>query len=348
MTFRLQAPTAHEISVSGQWARGTKTPLAQGDSGVWSATIGPLEPGIYEYSFNVDGLSIIDPGNAAIKPQRQARMSILQVPGEPPLIWDWQNVPHGTLHEHTYLAASLGRRRDLVVYTPPGYERATAERFPMLVLIHGFGDNQEGWSRHGKAHWMMDNLLAQKKAQPMIIVMPDGHPIAPETAPRGEYGAANAAAFERELLEDILPLIEATYRVREGAENHAIAGLSMGGGHALNCGLRHLDRFAWIGSFSGGMALDRLAETLEHPEQVNQQAKLLWIAIGRDDPGHARNEQLVASLAAKGIHHTWQLTEGDHSWPVWRRYFAEFATLLFQPAQGIGAGSGASRTSAGL
>ncbi len=329
VTFRLKAEKAQEIKVNGQWTPNGTLPMTRGDDGVWSATVGPVESGIYEYSFTVDGLPMIDPGNPAIKPQRQPRVSILQVPGEPPLVWDFQNVPHGTLHAHTYFSPSLGHARELVVYTPPGYETATT-KFPLLVLIHGFGDNQAAWSQHGKAHWIMDNLIAQKKAVPMIVVMPDGHPISPTAGPREEYGRANTAAFERELLEEILPLVESNYRGKEGAEAHAIAGLSMGGGHALNCGLRHLDRFAWVGSFSGGMMGDRLDEALKDPAQINDHAKLLWIAIGKDDGGRTRNEQMVANLDAKGIRHVWRLTEGKHAWPVWRNYFSEFAPLLFR------------------
>ncbi|CAN5398404.1 alpha/beta hydrolase-fold protein [soil metagenome] len=330
VTFRVGAGEAGEVAVAGQFVEGGPVSLERGEDGVWSATVGPVDPGVYEYRFIVDGMGIVDPGNPAIKPQRVPKSSILHVPGEPPLVWDWQDVPHGTLHTHTYFSKSLGQRRELVVYTPPGYEGGT-DSLPLLILIHGFGDNQASWSAHGKAHWILDNLIAEGKAEPMVVVMPDGHPVAPGTGPRDGYGEANAAALEGEIMGDILPLIRAKYRIREGSDSHAIAGLSMGGNHALHTGLRHLDTFAWISSFSGGLQLGSIVDALPDGEAANGKIELLWIAIGKDDRRLiGRNEELVAELESRGIEHTWLITEGDHSWPVWRRYFADFAPLLFR------------------
>lgn len=329
VTFRLKAPQANEVAVSGQGFAG-RVPMSKDESGQWSATVGPFEPGIFEYSFTVDGVQMIDPGNSWIKPQRQPRTSILHIAGDPPQIWDFQGVPHGTLHEHNYQSKTVGEMRRFDVYTPPGYERDSTTKFPVLYLIHGFGDNYAAWSVHGKAHWILDNLIAQGRAAPMIVVMPDGHPIAPETRPRQEYGKANADSFEHELIDEIVPLVESTYRVRAEAAGRAIAGLSMGGGHSLQTGLRHLDTFAWIGAFSAGLpSQERLSETIANADALNQKLKLFWIACGKKDSLVERNRQFEAQLTEKGIHHTWRETEGDHSWPVWRRYLAEFAPLLF-------------------
>lgn len=149
VSFRLRAPKAEEVIVAGQWGGG-RVALAKDDSGVWSATVGPIEPGVYEYSLTVDGLQMIDPGNPAIKPMRQPRTSILHLPGSPPLLHDFQAVPHGVVRSHTYHSKSLDRQRGLCVYTPPGYEQAR-QRYPTLYLQHGSGDNQDTWTAHGKA-----------------------------------------------------------------------------------------------------------------------------------------------------------------------------------------------------
>ena len=145
--------------------------MTKDDSGLWSVTVGPVAPGVYEYSFNVDGVSMIDPGNRDIKPMRAPRTSILEITGQPPLVHDFQAVPHGRVSLHWYDSKSLGRRRALQVYTPPGYDADAAARFPTMYLFHGSGDNEATWVAHGKAHWILDNLIARKSAKPMIVVM---------------------------------------------------------------------------------------------------------------------------------------------------------------------------------
>jgi enterochelin esterase family protein len=329
VTFRFKAAQANEVTVAGQGISG-KVSLTEGDNDEWSATVGPIEPGVYEYSFTVDGVQMIDPSNPAIKPQRQPRTSILHIPGEPPLVWDFQDVPHGTVHQHGYQSKTVGGLRQFFVYTPPGYERETTAKYPVLYLIHGSGDTYATWTQHGKAHWILDNLIAQKKAKPMIVVMPDGHPIAPGSGPREQYGKTNMEALEREIVDEMIPMIESIYRVKTDASHRAIAGLSMGGGHSLHTGFRHLDTFSSIGAFSAGVpGEDQLAELFANPDGFNQKIKLLWIACGKKDFLFERNRQLDAKLTEKGIRHTWTESEGDHSWPVWRRHLADFAPLLF-------------------
>jgi enterochelin esterase family protein len=327
VTFRLRAPKAAEVQVSGQW--GNRAPMTRDTNGVWSATAGPIEPGVYEYSFTVDGLNMIDPGNPAIKPMREPRTSILHLPGQPPLLHDFQDVPHGTVRQHTYRSKSLNRLRELVVYTPPGYDQHPDARFPTLYLQHGMGDNQATWVAHGKAHWILDNLIAQGRARPMLVVMMDGHAAVPGAGASGF--ASNTQAFENDLFEDVLPLIETNYRVKTDAASRAIVGLSMGGGQSLTIGLNHLDRFAWVGGFSSAVpTAEAIAPALDKPEQTRAQLKLLWIGCGKDDFLLQRNQQFIALLKDKGLPHEWRLTDGTHSWPVWRLYLAEFAPKLFQ------------------
>jgi len=327
VTFRLRAPMAVEVTVSGQWPNG-RAPMAKDANDVWSVTMGPIAPGVWEYSFQVDGLQMIDPGNPAIKPMREPRTSILHLPGRPPLPHDFQDVPHGTVRQHSYFSKSLGRMRDLVVYTPPGYDKQADARFPALYLQHGMGDNQATWVVHGKAHWILDNLIAQGRVRPMVVVMMDGH----AAAARGMAGFQdNTAAFERDLLEDVLPFVEANYRVKTDAAGRAIAGLSMGGGQSLTIGLNHRDRFAWVAGFSSATpSREAIANTLNDPAATNEKLKLLWIACGKDDFLRQRNEEFIALLKEKNIRHEWYLTDGNHSWPVWRLYLADLAPKLFQ------------------
>jgi enterochelin esterase-like enzyme len=322
VTFRLRAPKATEVVVTGQWPNG-RAAMAKDTNNIWSVTVGPIEPGVWEYGFQVDGLGMIDPGNPAIKPMREPRTSILHLPGEPPRLHDFQDVPHGAVRQQAYFSKSLGRLRELVVYTPPGYDQQTAASFPTLYLQHGMGDNQATWTVHGKAHWILDNLIAQGRAKPMVVVMMDGHAA-------GLGATNNTGLFERDLLEDVLPLVEAGYRVKREAASRAIVGLSMGGGQSLTIGLNHPDQFAWIGGFSAGVpSREAVAAALDAPEATNQKLKLLWIGCGKNDFLLRRNEQFIGLLKEKNLQHKWHLTEGDHSWPVWRTYLGDLAPKLF-------------------
>lgn len=328
VTFRLRAPKAGEVFVNGQWTNG-RAALTKETNGVWNVTVGPIEPGVYEYSFNVDGLTMIDPGNPAIKPMREPRTSILHLPGQPPLLQDFQDVPHGVVRQHTYRSKALGRLRELAVYTPPGYEQSADARFPTLYLQHGSGDNQATWIAHGKAHWILDNLIAQSRAKPMVVVMMDGHAATP--GDRGSGPQSNTTLFERDLLEDVMPFIEANYRVKLDAANRGIVGLSMGGGQSLTIGLNHLERFAWVGGFSSAVpSRETVAGALDDAASTNAKLKLLWIGCGKDDFLLKRNEDFIALLKEKNLRHEWHLTAGTHSWPVWRTYLGEFVPKLFQ------------------
>jgi enterochelin esterase-like enzyme len=327
VAFRLRAPKATEVKVSGQF--GADAPMSKDTQGVWSVTVPTVPAGIHEYRFVVDGLSVIDPQNSALKPQRWPGSSILHVPASPPAPWDLQDIPHGIVHEHTYKSKALDHWRRLHVYTPPG--AASAGRLPVLYLAHGYSDNDATWTAHGKAHWILDSLIAAKLAVPMIVVMPDAHALPPGAAGFAEYGPANSDALCRELVEDILPLVEHTYKVNAKPGARAFAGLSMGGHHALTVALNHHDLFRWIGAFSSAPpTTNSVAAGLNHAAAVNRDLKLLWIACGKKDFLFQRNGEFTALLKEKGIHYEYVETEGDHSWPVWRRYLADFAPKLFR------------------
>ncbi len=327
VTFRCRAAQAKEVKAAGQFGPDAK--MTRDEQGVWSVTVPAVAPGVYEYRFVVDGLGVIDSQNPAIKPQRWPGSSILHIPANPPAPWDLQDIPHGTVHEHTYKSKALGAWRRVIVYTPPGAEKAG--RLPVLYLAHGYSDNEGTWTAHGKAHWILDALIAGKQAVPMLIVMPDAHALPPGAGYRDDYGTANTAAFCLELITDVIPLVEQHYKVATQPKARAFAGLSMGGHHALTVALNHHDTFGWVGAFSSAPPAEKnVAAGLSGAEAVNKHLKLFWIGCGRKDFLFQRNETFTALLKEKGIRHEFAVTEGDHSWPVWRRYLAEFAPKLFR------------------
>jgi enterochelin esterase family protein len=312
-------------------------PMTKDDAGVWTATAGPLEPEIYQYNFLVDGVRILDPGNPNIKNGRALDASAFEIPGNPARFDELQAVPHGALQIRTYPSTPLKRPRKLYVYTPPQYDTEPARRFPVLYLRHGSGDNEENWSDTGRAGVILDNLIAHRKAQPMIIVMPNGDT---DGSWAGGSSPEGIELLTQELLTDIIPMIDRTYRVAPGRENRAITGLSMGGGQAFTMGLKHLDLFGWVGEFSSGLVsdtefhLDRhLPGFLDHPADVNRQLKLLFLSCGTEDPRYPGQLDLADNLKQHNIRYVWYPTPGVHEWKVWRHALAEFAQKVFQETQ---------------
>ena len=249
ITFRLRAPEANTVSLSF----GGSKPMTKDATGVWTATAGPMAPEIYQYNFVVDGVRILDPGNPNLKNGRALDASVVEVPGNPPRFDEVQAVAHGAVQIRMYSSTPLKKLRTLYVYTPPQYDTETSRRFPVLYLRHGSGDTEENWSDTGRAGVILDNLIAARKAVPMIVVMPNGDT-------DGTWGGGSSPEgielLGQELLTDIMPMIEKVYRVAAGRENRAITGLSMGGGQAFTIGLKHMDLFAWVGEFSSGLVSD--------------------------------------------------------------------------------------------
>lgn len=329
VTFRFKAPEAREVKVSGQF--GATAALSKDEQGVWSVTLPALPPGVHEYRFVVDGLPQLDPQNAAVKPQRFPSTSILHLPSHPPEPWDWQDIPHGTLHLHDYPSRALGHPRRLHVYTPP--PECGPGPFPTLYLSHGYSDNDASWSFHGKAPWILDALIAARQAKPMVVVMPDAHALELPTTRFDvfeDYLGPNTDAFCRELEQDILPLIEKRYPVQTEPGGRAFAGLSMGGHHALAVALNLHAKFRFIGAFSPAPPSAAFAaKGLSQPSAINQDLALLWIACGKADFLRQRNTDFNQLLESHGIRFEFVETEGDHSWPVWRRYLRDFIPKLF-------------------
>ena len=276
----------------------------------------------------MDGEPTLDPSNPLIKPEITPDSSLLEIISGTPQFYQWKDVPHGTIHLHDYLSASLKRLRRLRVYTPPTYESALEERFPVLYLFHGTGDTEATWTEFGHAHLILDNLLSEHKILPMIVVMPDGHADLQE-----EEGIhkANFLKFSQDLMESVLPLVAKKYRTEENSAGRAICGLSMGGMQALQIGLNHADTFGYVGAMSAYVphAEDLIAPALAD-SALNEKLRLLWGSIGKDDYLLKPTEDFNTLLQTKGIHQQFYLTAGTHDWTVWRGYLRDFAPLLFR------------------
>jgi len=335
VTFRLRAPNAKEVVLHCEGTKGGS--MQKDDQGVWSITTEPMQPDIYAYSFVADGLQVIDPSNALIKYNLLNTESQVHVPGPATLPWEINDVPHGVIHRHFYRSAMVGDDRPFLVYTPPGYDAAAKQPYPVLYLLHGYSDAEDAWVTVGRANVILDNLIAQGKAKPMLVVMPLGYGNK-EVISGGWQGLRNGSAwqdsitrFRDSVLSEVIPQVEKAYHASKDRSGRAIAGLSMGGSQSLFIGLNAPDRFAWIGAYSsGGLNADFEKQYPGVNEGLNSQLRLLWIACGRQDGLMGSNQKLVEWLKSKAVHYTWVETEGGHSFTVWRRYLAQFAPLLFQ------------------
>jgi enterochelin esterase-like enzyme len=329
VTFRLRAPKASEVSLWGDWMPVLlPDKMRRDDSGVWSITTGPLASGIAIYNFKVDGIDIADPVNPRMKLRARTSASLVEITTNPPALWEARPVPHGKIEINWEGSKASGDTRAFYVYTPPQYDQKRSRRFPVLYLLHGNNDTAAGWTDVGKANFILDNLIAEHKAEPMIIVMPWGHAI-PINAGRSD----NNAVFERYLLDEIIPQVEKKYRVAKGRENRALFGLSMGGGQALQIGFKHLDSFNALASFSGAVPNDfevKFKNELEDSVGTNRKLKVLWIGCGEQDELFNRSTRLDEILNAHGIRHILVSLQGRHNYDVWRKCLTQTAPLLFR------------------
>ena len=333
VTFRLKAPQATEVRISGDFLTASQA-MQKNEQGVWTFQAGPLQPAVYSYSYTVDGVRAIDPDNPYTQPGVRSSSSLFEVPAEKPSFYDAQPVPHGTVRVQWYESKAIGAVRSVHVYTPPDYDHNKKARYPALYLLHGSGDTDGGWVDIGRANFILDNLIASGSVKPMVVVMPFGHPY-PAVGFGGRPAHPDASLFERELLDEILPMVERTYRVSRHPDDRAIAGLSMGGGQALAIGFTHLDRFRWIGVFSAGLFGRedwdaRLKDAVADPAATNKKLRAFWIGCGKSDRTLEAAEKLDQFLTQHEIRHTFTATEGAHTWRVWRNYLRDFSQLLFK------------------
>jgi enterochelin esterase-like enzyme len=346
VTLRFRAPSATQVEVVGEIMQG-KAPLAmtKGEDGIWTATLGPLPPEIWVYNFRIQGVEVTDPSNPAIKPVPPgfAMSSFVEVPGDTPAFYDSRPVPHGEVRMVLYESKTMGVTRWIWIYMPPNYDKGST-KYPVLYLLHGNGEAQNGWVMNGRANIILDNLIADKKAQPMVVVMPQGHAlqganVGPLVRLTGETDMFSRR-FPQDLIQEVIPLVERNYRVCKDADHRAIAGLSMGGGQALSIGLAHTELFHYVLGFSGAVggpfmnAEAEFSQALSKPELINSKLRLLWVSCGKQDFLYQANREFVDMLKSKGVNVLFRETEGSHVWSVWRNYLNDTAPMLFADLHG--------------
>jgi enterochelin esterase-like enzyme len=367
VTLRVLAPKATEINVTGEILNGAQPkPMTKGDDGIWTATLGPVPPDVYTYAFNIDGVNTTDPRNPWVKLVSSTGLaSQVEVPSDGLQFWDSKPVPHGLLHIVTYESKATSATRQAYVYTPPDYLRSTA-RYPVFYLLHGGGDLDPGWSMTGRAHIIMDNLIAEKKARPMIVVMPlargggslglgpsgmspgiaaagnvtpgggrgAGAPGGAAGAPPAPTGPAPLGAFAQDFIGDLMPTVEKTFRVSARPEDRAIGGLSAGGAATINTAFSRPELFKYVVIMSAGGGQNVEAsypKFFANNAAAAKQWKLLWLGVGDQDFALNGTKALDEVLTKNGIKHSLLIRPGyRHEWRLWRLDLWEFAPLLFQ------------------
>jgi enterochelin esterase-like enzyme len=347
VTFRVHADQARRVQLLLELGHPTYE-MTKKIGGNWEVTTKPLLPGFHYYAFSVDSFESNDPGSRVFFAARK-EVSGLEVPAPESEFFALRNVPHGTVRIEWYFSQLTGQLRRIYVYTPRGYDQSQS-RYPVLYLQHGFGEDEAGWSDQGHENFILDNLIAEHQAKPMIIVnengMTDVHYEIPTPKPGHKlippptqqvarfFTDEKYSLFDGIVSTELIPFIDANFRTIPDREHRALAGLSMGGAQAIRIGLRHLDEFAYIGAFSPAVSLTNITKdyggVLADKAKVNQQLRLLWLGIGTDDFLFDPVEHTHEALERAGIAHIWVESAGSHVWTVWRKYLADFAPRLFQ------------------
>lgn len=350
VTFRIYAPETKSVKLSGNWmpGRGTNIELMRNDTGLYQLTIDPLPSEMYTYTFIVDGVKTIDPGNALVVRDGNRNESMFMIPGDKTDLYAVQNVPHGTLEKVWYPSPAIGNDRRMYIYTPAGYPEGK-KSYPVLYLLHGAGGDEDAWTTLGRTPYILDNLIANKKAEPMIVVMTNGVPAmaaAPGDQPiikkeqkvqsSGPGGMASGK-FEESLVKDIIPFIEKNYRVVKDKDHRAIAGLSMGGFHTQNISNANPGKFAYIGVMSMGLMNDPRFGSYDKDNHIKQikalkdsGIRLYWIGCGKDDFLYESVSNLRKFYDEQGLKYTYRESTGGHTWTNWRIYLSELAPQLFK------------------
>lgn len=329
VTFRLRAPEAEDVRLvgvallTGLGKSGDGVPFTKGEDGVWSVKVGPLEPDMYAYHLKVDGVQMADPNNTYAAFTAMPPYSQLVVHGDGPAYYDARNVPHGTVTRHVYHSDVTSGEREMYVYTPPGYDRE--KRYPVLYLVGGSGELPSNWIYDGRVNFILDNLLAEKKAEPMIIAIPNNQVIHRNHPKHVEL---TFDLFGRELREEVVPLVDQEYATIPDPSGRALSGLSMGGRHSMFVGFNSLDLFGSFGVLSAGdtSAEQTLKEFLNDPK-VNTKVDYLFVGQGTEEAEgffNARVAGLVEALKAHGIEHEYYVGgHGGHDWSTWRHLLHE-------------------------
>ncbi len=322
VTFRFSAKNVKEVLLEAQFLKD-KLPMQKDEAGVWSVTVNSIKPDIYPYCFWVDNTQVNDPNNTAIFANERFKHSLVEIPGDKPLVHSLQNVPHGKISYRYYNSKTLGTTRPLLVYTPPGFDASGKTKYPVLYLIHGGSDTEETWTKVGKANLIADNLIAQGKAKPMIIVMPYGN-VRPKPMPD----------FTPDVINDVIPFVENNYPVLTDSKNRAIAGFSVGGGQTLNIGLTNTDKFAYVCSYAPYPETEEFRKNFAtySPDaaKMNKQLKLFTISVGTDDFLYESVKNNIAMFKSKGLNLEGYIVDGGHTWMNCKLYLAQTLQQLFK------------------
>ncbi len=365
VTFRLSAPKASAVLLNGTWDNGSNIPMSKDEQGIWSVTVGPLDAQLWGYSFDVDGLKVLDPGNGEIQRNVSRYDNMLMIPGPASDAWEFKpDIPHGTVSAVWYPSEILKEKsRRMEVYTPPDYMTSNA-RYPVLYLLHGANGDEDAWVYMGRANIIMDNLIAAGKVKPMIVVIPNGEaaqivsqgygygptprpraattagagrgaPAAPGAggAGRGATGGARSQVYEgsfpQSLAQEIVPFIDRNYRTLAHKENRAIAGFSMGGAHTVQTTNNNPSMFSWIGVFSaGGQDTPEFAAALTKVKEAG--VRHYYVAAGTTDTALEGAKTLYAVAQKVGLPASWHDSPGAHYWFVWRVFLTQFAPMCFR------------------
>ena len=345
VTFRYLAPSAKEVKLGGSQFGANQVPMIKDSSGIWSVTVGPVRPDIYPYSFTVDGVTVMDPANEDYFPNERFKASLVDVPGFTPLIHAIRNVPHGSVN-YEYYPSVQGTTGSLVIYTPPGYDNNPSKKYPVFYLISGTTDTEETWFKVGKTNLILDNLIAEGKATPMIIVMPYGNIAARVAEQKGDskpadpIGRESADAmirmksFADDLTNNVITYVDKNYRTIPNKDNRAIGGFSRGGGQTLRTAFWNMDKFSWICCYSAYLPPKEMDSSFQSvvsdPGKTNNQLKLLWVSVGNEDFLYNDTAEFLNYLSSKKINYKSLITGGGHTWMNTKVFLAETAQLLFK------------------
>ncbi|QHV98521.1 alpha/beta hydrolase [Spirosoma endbachense] len=322
ITFRYYSRTAKKVTMNGEFLTAPVA-MTKDTSGIWSVTVPPVKPDIYPYSFSVDSVQLADPNNTYVFANERFKRSIVDVPGDQPLIHSLQNVAHGKISYRYYKSATLGQTRPLLIYTPPGFNPNSKTKYPVLYLIHGGSDTEETWTKVGRANFIADNLIAQGKAKPMLIVMPYGN-----------VRPAPMSDFTKDMVNDIIQFMQTNYPVIADSRYRAVAGFSVGGGQTLNIGLTNPDKFAYVCAYAPYTATDEFKKNFTdwnpNAEQMNKQLAAFTISVGTDDFLYEPVKQNIAMFKGKNLKLDTLIVPGGHTWMNCRLYFANTLQQLFK------------------